>query len=117
MRGIIPGGHEIELSDSATPDRRGKPQDYKGLELFVAYSPTHAGNGEGLGLDSIIKTGKPHSILTRGVCRVIHPNERVGSVANYAGRWINARGEAGPFSQPVRMILAMPGESTLSQAA
>jgi hypothetical protein len=40
---------------------------------------------------------------------VLHPDERVGSVANYIGRWINNRGEAGPWSQPMRMVLALPG--------
>jgi hypothetical protein len=56
-------------------------------------------------------------VLTRRVPAVIHPNDRTGSMANYIGRWINRRGEAGPFSQPVRMLLAMPGEGRLSEAA
>lgn len=116
IRGVIPGGHELEIFDSAAPDRPGKPEDVKGLELFVAYSPHH-GTGEGLSQQSVIANGKFHSLLTRKTQAVIHPNERVGSVANYIGRWINARREAGPFSQPVRMLLAMPGNSTLSQAA
>ncbi len=116
IRGVIPGGHELEIADSATPDRPGKPRDCDGLELFVAYSPHH-GTGEGLSQGSIITSGQYHSLLTRKRSTVIHPNERVGSVANYIGRWINRRREAGPFSHPVRMLLAMPGESTLSQAA
>ena len=56
----------------------------------------------------------------RSLSVVIHPHDRVGSVANYVGRggrWINNRGEAGPFSQPVRMVLAIPGQSSLSEAA
>ena len=52
-----------------------------------------------------------------GVNALIHPNDRVGSVANYVGRWINGRGEAGPFSQPVGMVLAIPGQPSLSEAA
>jgi hypothetical protein len=117
IRRVIAGGHEIEVADSSDPGRRGKPQDVRGLELFVAYSPHHGGHGEALSLDTIIKNGRVHSILARKVSAVIHPNDRVGSMANYAGRWINGRGEAGPFSQPVRMLLAMPGESSLSEAA
>jgi hypothetical protein len=117
IRQVIAGGHEIEIADAADPGRRGKPRDVRGLELFVAYSPHHGGHGEALSLDTIIKNGKVHSILARKVSAVIHPNDRVGSMANYAGRWINNRGEAGPFSQPVRMLLAMPGQSSLSEAA
>jgi hypothetical protein len=60
-------------------------------------------------MDSIIKNAKPMGILTRGLSTVLHPDERVGSVANYIGRWINNRGEAGPWSQPMRMVLALPG--------
>ena len=104
--GVVPGGHEVEIFDEAAPDRRGKPRDARGLELFVAYSANH-GDG-GLKMEQIIKTAVPHGVLTRGVSRVIHPDERVGSVANYVGRWINSRGEAGPWSHPVRMVLAMP---------
>jgi len=104
--GVVPGGHEIEMFDEATPDRRGKPRDTKGLELFVAYSPNHG--DAGLGMESIIKGAKPLGILARGRSKVMHPDERVGSVANYVGRWINGRGEAGPWSHPVRMVLAMP---------
>ena len=108
-RGIVPGGHEIELFDSATPDRRGKPRDTKGLELFVAYSPNNGPGGGELSMDSIIKNAKPLGILARGLSTVLHPDERVGSVANYIGRWINGRGEAGPWSRPMRMVLALPG--------
>lgn len=117
IRQIIPGGHVIEFVDSTAPDRRGKPQGTIGLELFVAYSPNNGGGDAGLSIDTIIKTGKPHSVLTRCPAKVIHPNERVGSIANYIGRWMNGRKEAGPWSQPVRMVLAMPGEGGLKEAA
>jgi hypothetical protein len=106
IAGIIPGGHRIEIFDSASPDRRGRARDTRGLELFVAYSPNHGGSG--LGMDQLIRSATPIAILTRGMSSVIHPDERVGSVANYIGRWINGRGEAGPWSHPVRMLLAMP---------
>jgi hypothetical protein len=117
IRGIIPGGHTVEFVDSATPDRRGKPDVAYRLELYVAYSPNYGSGADGVGMDTIVKTGTLHAVLTRNPAKVIHPNDRVGSMANYAGRWINRRGEAGPFSQPVRMVLAMPGESSLSEAA
>ncbi len=68
-------------------------------------------------MDGMIKHAKPHGVLTRGRTIVTHPDERVGSVANYIGRWINARGEAGPWSQPVRMLLAMPSGEAKREAA
>jgi hypothetical protein len=116
IRRIIPGGHEIELFDSTSPDKRGKAEGASGLELFVAYSPNN-GTGAGLTLEGMLGNAKPHGVLTRTLCKVVHPNERVGSVANYIGRWVNGRGEAGPFSQPVRMVLAVPGETSLKEAA
>jgi hypothetical protein len=115
IRGIIPGGHEVEIFDSTAPDRRGKPADVRGLELVAAYSPNGADGA--LSRENIIRTGTPMGVLTRGMTRVIHPNERVGSVANYIGRWVNTRGEGGPWSQPLRMVLAIPGEGRLSAAA
>jgi hypothetical protein len=115
--GIVPGGHEIEVADSAQPDRRGKPVDVRGLELIVAYSPHVGGTTDGLTREQIIKSGKPHGVVTRGRAAVIHAEDRVGSVANYLGRWVNRRGEAGPWSQPVRMMLAMPAEARRNAAA
>jgi hypothetical protein len=97
------------MFDSAKPDRRGKPKDTAGLELFVAYSPHNGRSGGELSMEGILKTAEHHSLLTRGLSTVLHPDERVGSVANYIGRWINGRGEAGPWSQPMRMVLALPG--------
>jgi hypothetical protein len=117
IRGIIPGGHELEFYDSAAPGRRALAKDTKGLELFVAYSPNNGNSDAALSLDTMTKSAKPHAILKRGLSKVMHPNERVGSVANYIGRWINNRREAGPWSQPVRMLLVIPGQSSLSQAA
>ncbi len=115
IRGIIPGGHQIELCDSSKPDRRGKPEDARGLELFVAYSSNNG--GAGLGMDQIVQNAQPHGVLTRALATVIHPDERVGSMANYIGRWINGRGEVGPWSQPVRMMLVMPADKREAEAA
>jgi hypothetical protein len=117
IRRIVPGGHEIDCAPLAAPKSGGKPAGAHGLELFVAYSPNHGGRDEPLGLDSIIQHGKPHGVLTRRVAAVIHADDRLGSMANYVGRWINRRGEAGPWSQPVRMLLVMPRDSSLSEAA
>lgn len=104
----------MEMFDSQTPDRRGRPDRAYSLELYVAYSPNH---GEALGMESILKNGQPIALLTRGRSRVTHPDERVGSVANYIGRWVNGRREAGPWSQPVRMVLALPGGQAKRAAA
>jgi hypothetical protein len=105
---MIPGGHEIAIADADAPSHRGcrragRPKDTKGLELFVAYS------ADELTGDAIRRTGQPHTLLTRGRSAVIHPDDRLGSVANYIGRWLSTRGEPGPFSLPVSMVLGMPG--------
>ena len=117
IRGIIPGGHLLEFVDSTTPDRRSKPDGVRALELFVAYAPPQSPTDGALSADLILKTGKQHSVLTRSPAKVLHPNDRVGSIANYIGRWLNGRNEPGPWSQPVRMTLAMPGEFSASEAA
>jgi hypothetical protein len=117
IRGIVPGGHRVEVFDSTTPAKRVKPDGVRGFELAVAYSPNVAGKDEPLSAATILQTGKSHGEFTRLLSNVTHPNERVGSVANYIARWLNGRKEAGPWSQPVRMHLVLPGEAGLSAAA
>lgn len=56
--------------------------------------------------------------LSSSTALMVHRNERVGSTANYIGRWVNRRMEPGPWSQPVGMLLAIPapaaGNATLA---
>jgi hypothetical protein len=104
----VPGGHEIAVYDAADGKRRKVPAGLR-LELVVAWSPGHtAGDGRGMPGDEILAGGESTVVVTRGRLSIAHPDGRVGSVANYVGRWVNRRGEAGPWSAPVRMMLALP---------
>ena len=115
LEGIVPGGHDISVCDESTPDRRGKPRDVAALELFVAY--THGNDSRPLDIEDLLKTATPLARLTRYRGRTQHPAEKIGWTANYIGRWVNGRGEPGPWSRPVRMALALPAETTTRQAA
>lgn len=115
LEGIVPGGHTISFCDEATPDRRRKAEDAVALELFVAY--THGNDSRPLEIEDLLKNATQLTKLTRSPSRTEHPAEKIGWTANYIGRWVNHRGEAGPWSRPVRMALALPAETSGRQAA
>ncbi|MDT5121231.1 MAG: hypothetical protein QOC96_713 [Acidobacteriota bacterium] len=82
----------VHFSDEATPNSRAKPADAMGVELWVKIgdpAPTDPSELKFLGLD----TQSPY---------VAHFNGAdAGKTAHYMLRWVNSKGEAGPWSQTV----------------
>jgi hypothetical protein len=78
---------------SAAPTRRGKPPGTIGAEVRLALTPPH-GPAPPLG-DSF----KFLSVISRGNLQADFPSEDAGKTAYYALRWVNTRGEKGPWSE------------------
>ena len=88
------GRHEIVFSDAGIPNSDRKPDGVMGCEVheWVGAPGTTAPDDYALwplvGIDT-------HNPYLR-----IHPAAHVGQEAMYVGRWLNAKGEPGPWGQP-----------------
>lgn len=84
--------HTISFSDEATPDSRAKPAGIHGCEVWAKIGDPAPTDGKGLvflGLD------------TRTPYVAEYDGEHAGQPVYYMLRWVNAKGEAGPWSQTV----------------
>ena len=80
--------HTVRFVDEATPTRRAKPNGVMGAEVWVAIGdapPTNLDEMQFLGLD------------TRTPYVSEFDSEDIGKTAYYRLRWVNRRGEAGPW--------------------
>jgi hypothetical protein len=84
--------HTINFTDEATPDSRSKPAGIHGCEVWAKIGDPAPTDGKGLaflGLD------------TRTPYVAEYDGEQAGQTVHYMLRWVNAKGEAGPWSQTV----------------
>ncbi len=84
--------HTIAFTDEATPNSRAKPDGVMGCEIWVKVgdpAPTDPQQLQFLGLD----TSTPY-VATYG-------GDAGGKTAYYMLRWVNGKGEQGPWSQTV----------------
>lgn len=84
--------HTISFSDEATPESRAKPAGIHGCEVWAKIGDPAPTDGKGLvflGLD------------TRTPYVAEYDGEHAGQTVYYMLRWVNAKGEAGPWSQTV----------------
>ncbi|MEZ6126122.1 MAG: hypothetical protein R3C49_23585 [Planctomycetaceae bacterium] len=82
----------VMYSDALTPTRRGRPEGVTGCEVYVAVSDTPPSDP---------KAYRFVGVSTRSPELVTFESEDGGKTANYLLRWINSRGETGPWSQPI----------------
>lgn len=82
--------HELDFFDEQTPNSRAKPEDVMGAEISI-----QIGGPEPLDPDQMrilaIDTATPYIATFTG--------EDAGKTAYYRLRWLNTRGERGPWSQ------------------
>ncbi len=80
--------HTLRFVDEATPTRRAKPAGVMGAEIWIKVgdAPTGTEDLTFLGLD------------TRTPYVSEFDDEDVGKMAHYRLRWVNAKGEQGPWS-------------------
>ncbi len=85
------GRHEIIFSDAATPTSERKPEGVMGCEIHEwlgADAPADYASWPLVGIDT-------HNPYVR-----LHAPAQAGQEASYVGRWLNAKGEPGPWGQP-----------------
>jgi hypothetical protein len=83
--------HTIIFTDETTPNSRAKPGGARGCEIHVKIGDTPAGPSDlnFLALD----TASPYV--------AVYDDADAGKVAHYMLRWVNSRGDQGPWSQTI----------------
>lgn len=84
--------HTINFMDETTPNSKAKPEGVMGCEIWVKVgdpAPTDPGQLQFLGMD------------TRTPYVAEYTGEDANKVAHYMMRWVNTKGEQGPWSQTV----------------
>jgi hypothetical protein len=95
--GATPLSHTLRYADASTPLKRAKPNGVLGLHLYVALGTA--------------PTSDPNAADFYGQVNVqpvgtnFDPADR-GKYATYFGQWVNRKGEVGPWSDGVTMIVA-----------
>jgi hypothetical protein len=107
---VAPAGrltHELRLVDSATPTRRGKPRGIMGAEVWVklvAQQGSRSAGGPDAATPAPETLGDPATfkflaLTTKPTVRSSFKPDDGGKTAVYMLRWVNTRGEVGPWSE------------------
>jgi hypothetical protein len=88
--------HTVHFFDSAG-SRKGKPAGVYGCEIWMKIGGTASESGEGFTFVAV-DTNSPH-VINFAV-------EDIGKTVYYRVRWINTRGQQGPWSKIVHAIVA-----------
>jgi len=89
--------HEIHYVDQATPGKKAKPEGTHGCEVWMKIDGTAPVEASEL---SYVTTA------TRSPCIATFEGKSAGKTAWYWLRWVNRRGETGPWSSPVSATVA-----------
>ncbi len=88
--------HTIHFKDEATPTSKARPKGVIGAEVWVKLvpvgEPPPLGGGGAEGMTFI-------ATCTRTPCIADHPASGGGMNAHYMLRWVNRRGQTGPWSE------------------
>lgn len=82
--------HLISFKDEATPNSKGKPDGVAHIEIWCAIGPTPPVSPTGC-VFLATDTNTPY-------LNNIDPSH-AGEMVHYIGRWVNSRGEKGPWSE------------------
>ena len=82
--------HTVTVYDSKTPTKKAKPHGVVGCEVFLCIADTAP-------TDPAAYTFK--GVWTRSPERVAFKAEDAGKIANYLFRWLNSKGQTGPWSE------------------
>lgn len=94
------GEHIIRYRDENTPDTKAKPAGARQIQIY-----RHVAPGAVTLPDGAVEVG----LYPRQPVKVMCSQEDVGKTATYFGRWVNGKGEVGPWSLPVCMTIAFGG--------
>jgi hypothetical protein len=85
--------HQLRLVDESTPTRRAKPQGVLGAEVWVKLVDADTPPPTDPAALSFL------ALTTQSTCRAEFPQAARGKTAVYMVRWVNTRGEKGPWSE------------------
>ena len=92
--------HELLVTDDATPTRRAHPHGTRGAEVWLKLVPAGEPTpSQPANLTYVTTTSRP-------TLRTTFTPTDGGKTAVYLLRWINTRGEPGPWSEPVTGTVA-----------
>ena len=86
------GAHTVRITDAANPTRRAKPRDADRALLFVAMAPA------GAPAPSAESAYRFAALVADGTATLQFSPDHGGQQAHYLARWVNHRGEPGPWS-------------------
>src|SRR5690606_6846133 len=98
--GAFSGEHVITFADENSPMLRRKPAGVKQIQIY-----RQVATGAVLLPDGATEVG----LFTRQPVKVESSPNDVGKTATYFARWVNTKGEVGPWSLPVSMTIAFGG--------
>lgn len=112
----LPLTHTLRFADTNSPDQRLKPFGAKALYVGVAYSAVlvsdPADTTPARITNSALAVPSETGLATRQPFAVHHDPSTVGMMCTFFGRWVGVRGDNGPWSLPVAMIVAATSSPT-----
>lgn len=106
--------HALRLVDESTPTRTGKPRGAMGAEIWLKLVDGGSGQsavGSGPNSDPLLTAHSPLtfrflSLTTKPTVRATFKPADGGKLAVYMTRWVNSRGEPGPWSEMAQATVA-----------
>jgi hypothetical protein len=81
--------HTLRFADELTPDKRSKPDGVSGMELYRTIAVSAASDPD---------AANYYALVTRQPFTISFDAGDAGKVCTYFARWINRKGERGPWS-------------------
>jgi hypothetical protein len=97
LLGMTPCAHHLAISDSSTPERAARPYGAIGLQLFIARSDRRS---------APLGEARLEGVHTRSPMTIAFTHKDDGLIATYHARWMNAKGEPGPWSHSLSARIA-----------
>jgi len=111
---VTPGVQVVRFADSMAPASRAKPPYAAGLQIFRGTAPPGVVVSDPNACRFVV-------LATRNPVTLEYGEEDNGLQATLYGRWANAKGEVGPWSNPASMIIsgrgAGEGEGEIARAS
>lgn len=100
IQAAFSGEHVIRFADETTPASRRKPHGAQFIEIYcnVATGP-----------NPVVADAKAIGLFGKQPIHIEQDQVNANKTATYFGRWVNTKGEPGPWSLPVAMTIAFGG--------
>jgi len=100
ITGAFSGEHIIRYVDETTPTSRRKPHGVQFIEIYrnIASGP-----------NPVESDAEPVGLFGKQPVNIPQDQVNTGLTSTYFGRWVNTKGEVGPWSLPIAMTIAFGG--------